>query len=132
MNWYIARVLFQWHVENSMVPDMHDEQFILVQAASAENAYQKVSKQCQSEERTFQNVQNDWVNQQFLGFIDLDSVLSNEIESGTELYSILHKDLNAKEMLSPKEQLRAFRAERDKDKKVSEMLNSSDLPFVQK
>lgn len=89
MNWYITKIVFNIHAENSTTRNQFDEQLRLVQAENAGEAFLKARTLGLNEEEIFYN---DQLKQVKWEFVNVSEVLAlKELHDGTEIYSQIHE-----------------------------------------
>ncbi len=96
MNWYITKIVFQ--IINGITdrnPNQFDEQIRLIQAGSANDAYNHAQKIGRQEEESFLNKNRETVMWKFIAVKELQQV--DDLRNGTELYYFIkevdHPDL---------------------------------------
>jgi hypothetical protein len=74
------------------------------------------------EEREYKNSEGKLVRWVFCGLSDLEEILDEKNEDGTEITSTLYESDQILELVRKKEDLTIFWAERNKDKMAKELL----------
>ena len=93
--WYVATVLMQCRVAGDHAgPWTCDEQVYVLRAPDDKAAYQKALKIGQHEEHSYQNTYDETVTWEFVGLVQLDELMDEAIEDGTEITSRLFDHAN--------------------------------------
>jgi hypothetical protein len=123
MKWYVAKIVMQCKVDGKdSIPCTFDEQVRVIQAPDNKTAYLKSLKLGKEEEREYKNSEGKLVRWVFCGLSDLEEILDEKIEDGTEITSTLYESDQILELVRKKEDLTIFWAERNKDKMAKELL----------
>jgi hypothetical protein len=86
-SFYIAVILFE---SSSNVPDykpLYEECFVLIKAISLEEANEKALVYGREQEGSYQNDNKDMITWSLKQIVDVNSVLYDEFNNGTELYA---------------------------------------------
>lgn len=86
-SFYIAVILFE---SSSNVPDykpLYEECFVLIKANSLEEAQEKTLVYGHAQEGSYQNENKEIINWSLKQIVDVNSVLYDEFDNGTELYA---------------------------------------------
>ncbi len=88
--WYVATVLMQCRVAGDQIgPWTCDEQVHVLRAHDDKTAYQKALRIGQNAEHSYQNTYGETVTWEFVGLVQLDELMDESIEDGTEITSRL-------------------------------------------
>jgi hypothetical protein len=91
MSWYVSKIVFQIICGEGYHKPQFDEQVRLIQAADAEEAFQKASSIGVQEEEAFYNDKQQLVQWKFIDVCDLTAL--GDIIEGAELCSMV-KEIN--------------------------------------
>lgn len=92
MQQYLAKLMFNIHIENGKNHTQFDEQIRLIEANSYETAFQKARSLGKHEETIFLNKDNKTVSWKFIDVTELFAL--QNFKDGEELFSITHEDQN--------------------------------------
>jgi hypothetical protein len=130
MPWYVARVVLECEVVGASAEPLSDEQWRLIEASNAEAAYDTALAIGKSEEQEYENFQGSTVRWTFKGLSDLEEILAERIDSGTEICSSLYRGTRASELVRSKVQLTTSWIERNKTKRAGELLAESSKIYA--
>ncbi|MEW6619833.1 MAG: DUF4288 domain-containing protein [bacterium] len=123
MKWYVAKIVMQCKVgKKDSGPWTFDEQIRIIQAPDNETAYLKALNLGKEEEQKYKNIKGEVVHWIFCGLSDLEEILADKIEDGTDITSTLYESNQLLELIREKEDLTVFWSERNKDKTAEELL----------
>lgn len=125
MKWYVAKLVMQCKVEGTnSVPSMFEEQIRIIQAPDNETAYLKSLNLGKGEEQEYKNSEGKVVRWIFCGLSDLEEILVDKIEDGSEITSSLYNSDLLLKLVKQKKDLTVFWAERNKNKTAEELLTN--------
>ena len=84
----------------------------------------------EAEAHSYENGRGETVHWIFKGLSELEEILADRLESGTEVCSVLHDGTRGEELVRPKDDLSTSRSELDKDKTAAELLDPSRRPYA--
>ena len=93
MNWYLAKIIFQIICGEGAHTPQFDEQLRLVEAIDEDQAFEKAQIIGSSEQDTFINTREQFVQWKFINVAELYKL--NGLIDGAELYSRIHETENA-------------------------------------
>lgn len=93
MQQYLAKLMFNIHIENGKGTSQFDEQVRLIESHSFENAFQKARTAGKKEETTFLNHENKMVNWKFIDVTELFPL--QNFKDGEQLFSTTHEEQNS-------------------------------------
>jgi hypothetical protein len=130
MPWYVARVVLECEVLGANAEPLCDEQWRLIEAPNPESAHETALVIGKSEEHEYENSQGNTVRWVFRGLSDLEEILAEKIESGTEICSSLYHGTRSSELVRAKSQLTTSWIERNKAKTAGELLAESNKIYA--
>jgi hypothetical protein len=127
MTWYAARIAMQCLVgEADPGPWTVDEQIRVVQAATHDEAYDKAVRLGQQAEHDYLNPYGQKVRWVFLGVSDLDEILAERIEDGTEITYLWHKTHDLSPFTKDRSETALFWQEQHKHERVCDLLRDAE------
>src|SRR5687768_9668121 len=120
MKWYVVNLVVECRVARAP-SDLWDEQVVVLRARNDEDAYRKGIKLCKKQNHSYKNSSGDTVTWKFSGVAELQELGSEEITSGTEIYSRLTR--GEKPRIPKKRDLIAFWSKRNLHKTAKELLS---------
>jgi hypothetical protein len=126
LTWYVATLLLACRIENyNETPVSCFEQIHLIKAKDGENAYVKSLKLGRSEETSYKNQEGENVYWEFIGLINLEELLADKIQDGTEIRSRLLEVEDPFKLVREKGGLTIFLTERIRNMTADEILTES-------
>lgn len=98
MQWYLAKIVFRIVCGDGDHSPQFDEQLRLIDAADAEQAFEKARKLGSLEQDSFMNQSSQLVQWQFINIAELKKLAS--LTDGMELYSRVQEEENAKNYMN--------------------------------
>lgn len=98
---YIAVILFESSSNVSDYKPLYQECFVLILANSLESAKEKTLVYAQSQEISYQNENKQMITWSLKQIVDVNSVLYDEFNNGTELYARHFRNYQAYSLFEP-------------------------------
>ena len=92
MKQYLAKLMFNIHIEDGENNSQFDEQIRLIESQTYENAFQKARSIGRHEETVFLNQGNKKITWKFIDVVELFPL--QEYKDGEQLFSITHEEQN--------------------------------------
>ncbi len=125
MKWYTAKLVLKCIVDNqSFNLSTFDEQVRVIQAENSEDAYAKALKFGNMEEHQYTNSDGKIVRWVFCGLSNLEEILDEQIEDGTEITANLYELIDVSELVRIKEDLAVFWYELNKNKTARQLIRN--------
>ena len=121
MPWFTAWLVMECEVVGA--DPLCDEQLRLIEASDAEAAYVKAVEIGAEEEHSYENPDGDIVRWVFKGLSNLEEVMADSIESGTEIWSTIHDGTRAEELVRPKEKFTTSWSAENQNTTAGELLD---------
>jgi hypothetical protein len=93
MQQYLAKLIFNIHIENGKNTSQFDEQVCLIESNTFEHAFQKARAAGKKEETTFLNKDNKVVSWKFIDVTELFPL--QNFKDGEQLFSTTHEEQNS-------------------------------------
>jgi hypothetical protein len=104
VSYYIAVLLYESSSQSTQEPKyepLYEETFVLIQASSIEEAREKANKYAQREQGSYFNEQHEEITWSLKHIIDVNAVLYEPLEDGTELYARHFRNYEAYRLFEP-------------------------------
>lgn len=98
MNQYIAKLMFNIHIEGEKNNSQFDEQIRLIESHSYDTAFQKARNIGKHEETVFMNQGNKKVTWKFIDVVELFPL--QEYKDGEQLFSVTHEEQNTSSFIN--------------------------------
>jgi hypothetical protein len=98
MKQFIAKLMFNIHIEGEKNNSQFDEQIRLIESVSLDTAFQKARTIGKHEETVFMNQGNKKVSWKFIDVVELFPL--QEYKDGEQLFSITHEEQNANSFIN--------------------------------
>ncbi len=122
-SWYVCTLLMKCIVGKSAVNEWTlMEQIHVLKGTTHEEAYSKALKLGHLEEHSYTNIAGELVFWIFVGIGDLEKLLDNSIEDGTEIRSRIFRSGSSDSVVRAKDDLTVFRMEKLKDIVAEEII----------
>ena len=95
---YLAKLMFNIHIEDGENNSQFDEQIRLIESHTFEGAFQKARCIGRHEETVFLNQGNKKITWKFIDVVELFPL--QEFSDGEQLFSITHEDQNADTLIN--------------------------------
>ena len=126
MAWYAARIAMQCLVgENDLGPWNVDEQIRVLEAGTHDEAYDKAVRLGQQEEHEYLNPYDQRVRWVFLGVSDLEQILADRIEDGTEITYLWHETYDLSQFTKDRSDTTIFQWEQNKHRRACDILRDA-------
>ena len=93
MKQYLAKLMFNIHIEDGQSNSQFDEQIRLIESQTYETAFQKAKTIGKHEETVFLNQGNKKITWKFIDVVELFPL--QEYKDGEQLFSITHEEQHA-------------------------------------
>lgn len=120
--WYVAVLVVSSKINGKRSTPTVDFQIRVFKSSDDEAAFIKANELGAKEEHSYENSDGETVSWHFDGLHDLQELSVNNIEDGTEVYSMLN-DGNPRDYIMPKDRLTVFWVAQNKDKTAKEILS---------
>jgi hypothetical protein len=94
-NFYIAVMVYESSSLSPGYQPLYEETFMIIKAASIEEATKKALDYAQKAHTTYTNDQGEEITWKFKHLVDVNTLLYNRFEDGSEFYSRHFYDYNA-------------------------------------
>jgi uncharacterized protein DUF4288 len=98
MKQYLAKLMFNIHIEDGGNNSQFDEQIRLIESKSFETAFQKARSIGKHEETVFLNQGNKKVSWRFIDVVELFPL--QEFKDGEQLFSVTHEEQNVSSFIN--------------------------------
>jgi hypothetical protein len=132
MKWYSVKIIVECNVVGSSGPSLCEEQIHVILAKNAESAYRKAMRCGEAENHEYENSEGEIVCWVFKGLGDLVELCINDIVSGSEVWSTLHHEVSAKDLVIDKKDLTVFAMLPHNKTKAKDLLTDKVKPFAPK
>src|SRR5882672_9174511 len=123
MTWYVAHVMLECrNLSTGQHTGSVEEQVRVLTAADAEEAYQKALQLGRSAEHEYDNNEGEKIRWAFCGLSDLDELMSEGVEDGSEITSRIIEDAEIRRHIRRKDDLTLFLAKTIGKMKAKEVL----------
>ena len=93
MDRYLAKLVFKINIENGKNNSQFDEQTLIIEAASLEDAFFKARLKGKKEEEEFLNTEKKHVRWEFIDVSELCAI--DNVKDGEQIYSATHESDDA-------------------------------------
>jgi len=100
-SFYIAVILYESSSSASEYKPLYEECFVLIKATSLEEANEKALIYAREQEGSCQNEYNDTITWSLKQVVDVNSVLYDKFDDGTELYARHFRSYEAYRLFEP-------------------------------
>ena len=100
-SFYIAVILYETSSTAPEYKPLYQECFVLIKATSSEEANEKALIYAMRQEGSYQNEYNETITWSLKQVVDVNSVLYDEFEDGTELYARHFRNYEAYRLWEP-------------------------------
>ena len=98
---YIAILVYESHSSAPTYPPLYEEEIVLLQADSDEEARTKALDYAQKQETSFQNELGETITHTFRHLVDVQQALYSRFGDGTPLYSRHFRNIDAYQTFEP-------------------------------
>jgi hypothetical protein len=112
--------------ENDPGPWTVDEQIRVIETSAHDEAYDKALQLGQREEHEYLNSDNERVRWISLGVSDLEQILAERIEDGTEITYLWHETYDLSQFTKDRSETTIFQWEQDKHKRACDILRDAE------
>ena len=105
-----------------------DEQIRVIEAATHDEAYDKAVQLGRREEHEYLNPYDERVRWVFVGVSELERILADRIEDGTEITYLWHKTDDLSRFTKPKSDTAVFWDEQNKHLRACDILRDAEDP----
>lgn len=100
-SYYVAVVVYEASSDAQNYVPLFEECFFLLQAESQKEAHQKALLRAQNAQTSYQNEQGETITWSLKTIVDVNSVIADKLEDGSEIYARHFRDYQAYEAFEP-------------------------------